>query len=456
MRLPLQDEQGLLFWPLHQIASLVPEYRHRLRAVHADGRVAHTVGATPFVQTLQDPAGFPHPGPVTPVPPPEPEAPLPNLPVTARQVRYLKGQAAQAWWHTDLGLLNAGTSAEQAARQHPHLIPAGRGTFLNPDRLERLTAEGKRFRLTLDTGEELFVSHGARGPLQQGLELESLYTLDESLDPLYAEGLRDWPYELATASAATLQRDHHDLRQLIANQIWQAFRQPGDYGRDHRGFWYVPLAPTLHRAGLLRELPAEDVRAHDPTYLLYQTVLADLVGRYRLLTYRELGFRDPRPDLRHIGERRPELVVVAEKTSLEDGVLALAREFGVSYVILGGLPSLLSTEFFAAALNQPAVRVVSLVDFDPGGWIAADGFCQQLTRYGTAVTELRHLVTPDRFTAEELELYSAPIDSPTPASAGKVAAWLERSGGIAGEARRMHADHLRPPSRVVEAFRSLT
>lgn len=443
--LTLQDEHGLLFWKPHEVASLVPEHLHRQRAVHADGTVAHTVGQEPFTNPRyltdhRDPAGF-----LPQAPQRQPEVPEHD------PILYVKAEDNAAWWHTDTGLQPAGTSAEAAAKLHPHLIPAGRGTYVNPRRLHRLTAEGKRFRLTLDTGEELTVSHGAREPLRRGLKLASLYTLDPSLDPLYKEGLRDWPYELATAPAATLQRDHHDLRRLIANQVWQAYRQPADYGTDHRGFWYVPLAATLQRAGFLRSLPGEEDRPHDPVYLLYLDVINDLVGRHRLLTFEELGFRDPRPDLRHIGDRRPDVVLIAEKSSLELALLMIQKE-GVSTLILGGLPSLLSTEYFARALNQPSVTVFSAVDFDPGGWVAAEGFCQQLTRYGVTVRQLTHLVTPDRFTAQELELYSFPLKTPTPAAAGKVAAWLEKSGGIDGQARGMHADHLRPPERLLAAF----
>lgn len=459
----------MVFWPLERVASVVPEFRDRWRAVHADGRVAHGPALSSFLnpawlvrdgEEWVDPAGFRHPdGELEPVEVPA-EAPLPGLPVTASQVLYLRGTAGQAWWHTDLGMLAAGPSAEGAASLHPSLVPAGRGTYVNPHRLERLVAEGKRFRLTLDTGEELFVSWGAREGLQQGLGLESLYTLCPAHDDLYSWGVRDWPYELATALAPVLQRDHPELRPLIANQAWQAFRkrqagQPGDYGTDHRGFWYVPMTATLTRAGLMRVIPTEEERANDPFWNAYLAVLGDLVGRDRLLTYRELGFRDPRPDLRRIGDRRPDIVVVAEKASLEESVLRLHEEFGVSYLVLGGIPSLLSTEFFAEHLPVKSVTVVGFVDYDPGGWIATDAFCQQLERYGVQARLAGQLVLPGRFSAEEIELYSQAIEAETPATEGKLKAWMERSGGIAGEARRMHADHLRPVERVVAAFREV-
>ena len=37
---------------------------------------------------------------------------------------------------------------------------------------------------------------------------------------------------------------------------------------------------------------------------LYQRVCADMVGRYRVLTYQTIGFGDRRPDLRGGGEAR--------------------------------------------------------------------------------------------------------------------------------------------------------
>ncbi|GMU57666.1 MAG: hypothetical protein AMXMBFR33_68120 [Candidatus Xenobia bacterium] len=258
---------------------------------------------------------------------------------------------------------------------------------------------------------------------------------------------------------------------MIANQIWQTYRYRAtglepDYGTDHRGFWYIPLVATLARAGLLSQLDLEweppelaepGLEGAAGLYLLYQTLLGELIGDEALFTFRELGFRDPRPDLRSIGRRRPEVVLVAEKTSLIPFVQRISEELGISTLILGGLPALVSTEFFASALptGLGRLRVIAYVDFDPGGWIAAESFAGQLRRFGLECTEPEFVVRPERFTREEIELYSIPIPTPTPQIEGKVRAWLARSGGIEGEARVLHADRLRPVERVLEAVREI-
>ncbi|MBI3929427.1 MAG: hypothetical protein HY319_28030 [Armatimonadetes bacterium] len=59
---------------------------------------------------------------------------------------------------------------------------------------------------------------------------------------------------------------------------------------------------------------------------------------------------------------------------------------------------------------------------------------------------------PERFTPEEPDWFSYPIAATTPQLEGKAWARKEQSGGIGGRLRGIHADHLRPLERVVEAF----
>lgn len=80
----------------------------------------------------------------------------------------------------------------------------------------------------------------------------------------------------------------------------------------------------------------------------------------------ELGFSDPRPDLRRIGSRRPELLLVAEKASLKGYVNKAQAEFGCSTLILGGLPSLLSSEYCARALQEAGVQEVTALRLHRG------------------------------------------------------------------------------------------
>lgn len=500
-----EDRDGFFCWPRTSVALVREDALGRLAAHSAQGELGHCPGplervaGPPLVRVgrwlvnpalvrveegeLVVPGGwrFPFEGELPPaeaVPERAPEE-LPGG-VSSDEVVLLSGRDGAAWWlAADGRWVRAGASAAAVARGRPWLVKAGRGTYVVRDRLRRILRERKRFVLWLDPGVEVSVSWGARGALCRGLGLPHLLYLEPRearWEFLSREGLQDWPQELFRASPEFLRGAFSEPRKLLANLVWQTFRlrssgRDPDYGRDHRSFWYIPAWPVLKRAGLLGEESA--VGALDPRvffeesleellrrtmepYQLLELVLALLVGEYRLCTYAELGFEDPRPDLREVGSVRPGIVVVAEKTSLRSGVSRLAAQFGVSTLILGGLPSLLSTEFFVQALRASwsgPVRLAALVDFDPSGWIAAEGLAGQLERYGVPVEEVRFLVRPERFTAEEVALYRRRLRGSTPQRRGKIRAWVERSGGIGGEAFGLHADHLRPTDRVVAAFR---
>ena len=350
-------------------------------------------------------------------------------------------------------------------------------------------------------------------------QLDALEPTTPQWAALYREGVRSWPDELYRTPASGLRAAFgQDARRLIANVIWQAYElrctgAVAEYGQDHRGFWYVPLLTVLERAGLFqRRAPsclaggvggappsgqvlgepwpesshatglAEVLLDHgssraaldalwgeegrdwslrgagdpDATYRLFELLIATMVGDDRLFTYADLEFVEPRPELRGVGTVRPDVVLLGEKTSLRRGVDAVREARGVSHILLGGLPSLLSTEFFVKALRDEGVRgpltLLAYVDFDPGGWIATDAFIAQLARYGMPVARVGHLVLPSRFTRQELQLFAMPLPTPTPQVLGKVRAWVQRSGGIHGRPMGVHADHLWPPSRVLQAF----
>lgn len=376
----------------------------------------------------------------------------------------------RALWFCDGGReLEARPSAEAAAPLHFSLVPAGRGTYVNRRRLRAIRAEHKQFRLVLDEGTELTMSWGGAGEFVGGAWIARFVSSSAFSRAAFSGG-----------AAGLAGRAGDDAGGEVAGRVWPGRGAAADCqfavadgavssAGSGPGLWYrAPRLLVCARGGHAGAGGDVGVRRcgggdggyprgpAEALYALFLEVVGRLVGDDALFTFTELDFRDPRPDLRRIGTTRPEVVLIAEKTSLEKGVQLIADRFGVSTIILGGLPSLLSSEFFSRELRRVLtgpVRLVAYVDFDPGGWVAAQSFGKQLARFGVPSERLDFLVRPERFSQEEeLDLYSIALPAPTPEVAGKVKAWVALSGGIHGQARGLHADHLRPPERAAAAF----
>jgi hypothetical protein len=344
-------------------------------------------------------------------------------------------------------------TSSQASKSLPSMVLVHEGLYVNRERLRRLRLEGDRFALVLDDGSTLVSLHrsGCQS-LAVRLGLSRCDHLEPRQPGMLEHRLRDYPVELATASAEQLKAWFDSPRQLIANLIYQAmrYRQMGiakEYGNTHRGFWYVPIYATLFRAGF---------GEGDTLLVLYRRVIDELIGDDRLFTYQELGFKDP--NQRHLGDRRPEVVMLVEKESLEDNAIKLASQFGVTYMVSGGTPKLVDTEYLVAALRALGlvkVLVISYGDFDPEGWALADGFVAQLERYDMAVEgSVRHLVRAECFTEDELTLYAMPCPAGGPAAVTLAEEWVRRSGGIHGKAWGIHGNHL-PFDRVMAELAKL-
>lgn len=458
--LALEDFEGLLFAPLHEVASIAPEWRDRWRVVLHDGTVAHCPRAEPFLNPAhlqrvgdhwRDPAGFLYPyAPLPPAPQPPPDPLIPDLPCSPGQVRFLKRKGKnKCIWVTDVGDFAHNAPAEQVAPLHPGLIRYGGYHYLNRDRVRRIRHGEMSFELIFDDGS---VGDSFQRIYEQKfaaqLGFPNLYHLEPFTHAYHGYRLRDYPVELFRASAEQLQAWFPDARLLIANLIYQAlrFRQPG-YGDSHRGFYYVPVYSTISRAGFLSKSDADD-----PFWRLYLRLLEELIGACRLFTYRQLGFADP--EVGTIGQQRPDVLLVVEKESLRTTAQHVVSEFGTSMVVTGGAPSLLEMEYLAARLKPyEPIRLIFYVDYDPPGWTNADATGHHLQRYGVALqSQSVFLVTADRFTEEELQLFALPCSS-LGASAELTRQWVKRSGGVHGKPLGIHANHLYPPERVLAAMK---
>jgi len=434
------------------------EHADRLEVTHVDGRVAFCPG--PLERFPAEAWEADGDGRMRPSGPPRLRirGSLDGTGVGLQRVLWLKGTGATCTWHTDRGEVPASGPASRASRAHPGLVRLGKGLYVHLSRVRAVEAcFVSSARLSFDEGTTLVTSRNVSKEFLTALGAVNVSQLpwSDTARFMLREGLRDYDFDLAQAPRRVLRRSFgEDARRLIANVIWQTARYRAlgldkHRGDGHRAFWYVPLKLVLTRAGLLHP------RVQDEVYLEYERVMADLVGSYRLFTYRELGFVDPRPRDRRVGSRLPQVVVVAEKGSLEPGLERLREARGVTTVTLGGQSTYIVAEYLVESLRaagvQGPVLVLGYVDFDPFGWHVVSGFVKHLGRYGMEVKATGYLVRPHRFTSQERESMAMPVEPTNALVRGMIRQWITEGGGIQGQGLGLYADAL-DADRVLAAL----
>ena len=485
-RIPLQaNETGLLLADPEEIAAWSPTRFSRWRVVLADGQVLHHPGPVPpgpwvplgehwvqphLIHHGKDPAGFTLPDlpmPPAPLAPPRPKIQAdPALPCPPERVLCLQDSPGGAYWLLDDGRkLPAGMSAELAAPHHPGLLRFSKSCWVHHNRI-RLTG---KLAIQLDGQVELpltvsLIAH----QLRLALGLPALDRLAPDHHNLDCMKIRDFPFEIARASAAVLRQHFPTALALIANVLYQSFdmyEKSGavPYGDGFSEYFYRPLQAILYRAGFLTRAqfraPMRALSAKQRYYFLFARTIYNMVYHHKLFTYCQFGFVDPFPEDRILGKRRPHQILLVEKGDvLETFGRQMQEQFELSLLILKGTPSLLATEYFAAALKKAGILEVEVYfygDYDYAGWDIGLSFIRQLKSYGIRCTLLRRLVLPECFTPEELAVFSRPLDIPNASVAGRVKSWLSQGGGINGEARGIHANWLFPYQRLSSRLESL-
>ena len=505
--LVFHQPDGVVLWPLEEVALLREEWDGRLEATSKDGEAAWRPGplaphagpplhpVSPGVlinpryvqregEVLRLPGGWTLPA--TPLPAADP--PPPRDPEEPLAMVYSR----PGWtWLTRTGERPGPKTEAEGRRLYPDLVRAGRW-LVRPKALRRIQRlkGGDRARLVLESGAEAEMVWNSVEEVACALGLP-FPNLQEHLpvghQRVYAMGLRDWPEELMEMTPADLNRiAAGSLARLVEMALWQVYRlrsQGHDlpYGRNPRGLYYNPMVVLANRAGLsatglaeiqtlpptlraLREVSLERgpealaASDRDRLWLVLLDRLELFVGTWRLFTYGELGFVDRGEGDRRIGVARPEVLLLAEKESLLQDALQVAEAFDVSLLVLGGAPTFIAVEFLVEALGdrlEGPMTLVSLCDFDPYGWHFPQATAVMLERYGVGTRAIHRLVLPRRFTPEELEVVALPLP---PGSAGRpeTRRWLEESGGVGGRPLGIYADYLRPVERLVEAFRQET
>jgi len=183
-----------------------------------------------------------------------------------------------------------------------------------------------------------------------------------------------------------------DKRKFIRNIIWQLHRWYGKgiaepQRRSIRAFWYRMIKPSLGHHGDLLEPNDDDI---------FYDVLEKMILEEKLFKYRDLGFQDVNADNRRIGERRPEIILEAEKKTFKPDIIRLADEFGITYICHERTPGNLSLEYFSdelyAAAGEKPLIIFTISDLNPPGFFIERFFLKRLQWYGHELARVCRLV----------------------------------------------------------------
>jgi len=255
-------------------------------------------------------------------------------------------------------------------------------------------------------------------PQKEKLRKLSIYHFDELIHDQpkewllknFSKGATDYPINVSL---------------LFRNIIWQTReriikKEKPPFKELIRTFWYMYIKPTLSRAGAL-------AKKTDQYAQLIDTIVF-MVKSWRLMEYKDIGFRDDKKSNRKIGYNA-NIILFSEKTGHQDFLEEIYEQYQISILALGGQPSVLNVEYFVDELKKQKVDIrrsfylFSIVDFDPSGWIIRDAFIDDLHHYGVKNTSVIDLIHPDALSSDEVKLAKYRIS--TEGMAAKNQAWLK-------------------------------
>jgi len=213
---------------------------------------------------------------------------------------------------------------------------------------------------------------------------------------------------------------------LFRNIIWQVReriikKEDPPLKELIRTFWYMFIKPTLSRAGAL-------THETDQYAQLVDTIVF-MVKDWRLMEYKDIGFRDDKKSNRKVGYNA-NIILFSEKAGHQDYLEEIYSQYQISILALGGQPSVLNVEYFVDELKKQKVDIrrsfylFSIVDYDPSGWIIRDAFIDDLHHYGIKNTQVIDLVHPDMLSPDEVQLSKYRIPK-TEGMVAKNQAWLK-------------------------------
>ncbi len=321
------------------------------------------------------------------------------------------------------------------------------------------------YQLRLKGGQSLTVPETRAPMLMRWFELESL----RKVKPFhrrwgaafYLENLRPFPKQLRLMNADEL-RSHFthprtgkvQTRELMANFIWEYYQlmdrglRPPIQG-NIRTFWYL-LKPTLAKVVTIQG---------QKQYAIMLDVFQRMAVRHKLFKFRDFDFTDEGQQFYQLGDRHPNIILVSEKTGHYKRLQALQQELGFTLIALGGMPSILTSEYFSNSLSKTLqahkaranIHILSITDYNPSGAIILKAFTSQLAHEGIKhLASVQNLLVPSHFSPEELQAVTEPLPLKTKADKTKAERWLAAGGGVDGqplgiesEALILNAPHFR-------------
>ena len=265
---------------------------------------------------------------------------------------------------------------------------------------------------------------------------------------LKALGIKQYAKDILKMSKAELLKEFGKSAKslnkslFIKNVIWQTYQtikagqKPFDIG-NIRSFWYY-IKDTMDRVGANNK---------GDGYLIVTDMLMVMV-KAGLFKYKDFGFDDDDKGNRWHANKHPNIVFFAEKTSYNDLLQEVNRDFDITTIATGGQSSYLSIEYFVDELRARGVdlarefAVFSLVDFDPAGDIIASKLIENMTDNGvrnfrTFPGEFyknfkrQDLVIPANMTPEQRKrVYRLPLKV---RKSGQAAKWAAKTGGVNGK-----------------------
>jgi len=245
-------------------------------------------------------------------------------------------------------------------------------------------------------------------------------------DELIHDQKREWLLENFHERAGKYKLN---VTMLMRNLVWQMrerviSKQKPPLNELLRTYWYMYVKSTLSRAGSLS-------KKSDNQYRLLIAVIVDLVKKYKLMEYKDIGFRDDNQSHREVG-KNANIILFSEKLGHQQFLSEMAKKFNCSIIALGGKPSVLNVEYFVDDMKSKGVNLrkrfylYSIVDFDPHGWIIKSSFVDDLKHYGIKYIKLMDMITPDMLTPDEIKIAQYRLPQEKPAQRKIMNKWLKR------------------------------